>query len=48
MPLIKILFDGLRFADNKYVIGEVDLSTQVVTVVNTAAVKLADLQTFGQ
>jgi hypothetical protein len=43
----KVLFDGLRFSDNSYVIGEVDLSTDQVSIVDTSSVKWADLQTFG-
>lgn len=43
----KVLFDGLRFSDNSYVIGEVDLSIDQVNVVATSSVKWADLQNFG-
>ena len=43
----KVLFDGLRFADNKYVLGQVDLSTNEVTVSATTSGKWADFQTFG-
>jgi hypothetical protein len=43
----KIMFDGLRFSDNKYVIGQVDLNTQVVTASQTGSSKLLDFQTFG-
>ena len=43
----KILFDGLRFSDNSYVIGEVDLATDQVSVINTGSTKWADLQAFG-
>jgi hypothetical protein len=43
----KLMFDGLRFADNRYVIGSVDLGTHQVSVVATSSVKWADLQTFG-
>jgi hypothetical protein len=43
----KIMFDGLRFVDNKYVIEEIDLSTKQITELNTSSVKWADLQTFG-
>ena len=42
----KILFDGLRFSDNHYVIGEYDLSTHTVKVVATSTVKWSDLQSF--
>jgi len=43
----KIMFDGLRFSDNKYVIGQVDLDTKVVTTSQTGSSKLLDFQTFG-
>jgi hypothetical protein len=43
----KIMFDGLRFSDNKYVIGQVDLNTRVVTASQTGSSKLLDFQTFG-
>jgi hypothetical protein len=43
----KVLFDGLRFADNKYVFGQVDLTTSTVTVSATTTGKWADFQTFG-
>jgi len=43
----KIMFDRLRFADNKYVIGEVNLSTHGVTVVNAGSTKWTDLQAFS-
>lgn len=43
----KIMFDGLRFADNKYVIGQVDLSTGAVTASQTGSDKLIDFQTFA-
>ena len=42
----KVLFDGLRFSDNKYVIGEYDLSTNQLNVVATSATKWSDLQSF--
>jgi hypothetical protein len=42
----KVLCDGLRFSDNKYVIGEVDLSTNRVNFVATSATKWSDLQSF--
>ncbi len=42
----KVLFDGLRFADNKYVLGQVDLATREVSVTTTIAAKWADFQTF--
>jgi hypothetical protein len=43
----KIMFDGLRFSDNKYVIGQVDLNTKVVSASQTGSSKLLDFQTFG-
>jgi hypothetical protein len=43
----KVLFDGLRFSDNKYVLGQVDLATKQVSVTSTTAVKWSDFQTFG-
>jgi hypothetical protein len=43
----KVLFDGLRFSDNKYVLGQVDLSTKQVSVTSTIATKWSDFQTFG-
>ena len=43
----KIMFDGLRFSDNKYVIGQVDLNTKVVTASQTGSSRLLDFQTFG-
>jgi hypothetical protein len=42
----KIMFDGLRFADNKYVLGQVDLNTKQVTASNTSTVRWEDFQTF--
>jgi hypothetical protein len=43
----KVLFDGLRFSDNKYVLGQVDLATKQVSVTSTIPVKWSDFQTFG-
>jgi hypothetical protein len=43
----KVMFDGLRFADNNYVLGSIDLGTHQVRTVATSSVKWADLQTFG-
>jgi hypothetical protein len=43
----KVMFDGLRFSDNNYVIGSVDLGTHQVNTVATSSAKWADLQTFG-
>ena len=43
----KIMFDGLRFSDNKYVLGQVDLNTLNVTASQTGSSKLVDFQTFG-
>jgi hypothetical protein len=42
----KILFDGLRFSDNQYVIGEYDLSSNQLNVVAAGAAKWSDLQSF--
>ncbi len=42
----KVLFDGLRFSDNKYVLGQVDLATREASVTTTIAAKWADFQTF--
>jgi hypothetical protein len=44
--LNKIMFDGLRFSDNKYVIGQYDLDTLTFTAVPTGSTKLEDFQTF--
>lgn len=41
-----VMFDGLRFADNRYVIGEIDLSTGAVSYPTTAGTKWTDFQTF--
>lgn len=43
----KIMFDGLRFSDNKYVLGQIDLSTGQVTASQTGSSKLVDFQTFA-
>lgn len=43
----KVMFDGLRFSDNKYVIGQVDLSTGTVSASQTGSDKLVDFQTFA-
>ena len=43
----KVMFDGLRFSDNKYVIGQVDLSTGLVSASQTGSDKLVDFQTFA-
>ncbi len=42
----KVLFDGLRFSDNKYVLGQVDLATREASVTTTIAAKWSDFQTF--
>jgi hypothetical protein len=42
-----LVFDGLRFADNKVVLGEVDLASGEVRVTNQLGTKWADLQLFG-
>ena len=43
----KIMFDGLRFSDNKYVLGQVDLNSGLVTASQTGSSKLVDFQTFA-
>lgn len=40
------MFDGLRFSDNRYVVGQVDLTTGQVTVLNALTSKWEDFQTF--
>jgi hypothetical protein len=35
----KLLFDGLRFADNKFVLGQVDLKTNEVTFPATSTTR---------
>ena len=42
----KIMFDGLRFADKAYVLGEIDLDTMTVISSPTGTGKLVDFQTF--
>lgn len=42
----KIMFDGLRFSDNKYVIGQYDLNTMTFSAAQTGSTKLVDFQTF--
>ncbi len=42
----KILFDGLRFADNKYVIGEIDPGTATVRVTSLTGTKLTSFAAF--
>jgi hypothetical protein len=42
----KIMFDGLRFSDNKYVIGQYDLNTMTWSASQTGSAKLVDFQTF--
>ncbi|MFL5844794.1 MAG: hypothetical protein ACJ762_08885 [Solirubrobacteraceae bacterium] len=39
----KLRFDGLRFADNKYVLGEVDLATGTVTYAAASTTRWTDL-----
>lgn len=41
-----VLFDGLRFADNSYVVGQVDLATGAITAVTPTGAKLQGLQAF--
>lgn len=40
-------FDGLQFSDNQYVIGNVNLSTDQVTIANGDTQNWADFQAFG-
>lgn len=42
----KILFDGLRFVDNKYVIGQVNIHNPQVHLVVSGDSKFEDFQTF--
>lgn len=42
----KVIFDGLRFADNQRVIGEISVDTGAVTVHATNAGRLSNLQAF--
>jgi hypothetical protein len=42
----KMMFDGLRFADNQYVFGQVDLGTNQVNVFTTLTSKWDDFQGF--
>ena len=39
----KVYFDGLRMADNQYVLGEVDLSTNTAEVISTTANKVTSV-----
>lgn len=41
-----VMFDGLRFADNTYVVGRVDLASRQVTTKATGSTRLVDFQTF--
>ena len=43
----KVMFDGLRFADNKYVLGEVNVNTGELRVTAALAGKWDDFQAFG-
>src|SRR5262249_30934306 len=40
------LFDGLRFSDNKVVVGRIDVATGQVTVLSTLPSKWNEFQTF--
>jgi hypothetical protein len=42
-----VMFDGLRFSDNTYVLGICDLNTMACTEAPTGSSKLADFQTFN-
>lgn len=41
-----VLFDGLRFSDNKYVLGSIDLGTGEVSVAAAGAQKWQEVQAF--
>jgi hypothetical protein len=41
-----VMFDGLRFSDNRYVIGRVNLSTGAVSVTSIGSGQLVDFATF--
>ena len=43
----KVLFDGLRFSDNSYVIGEIDPVTGSFEFLDSTSTRLADLQAFA-
>ena len=42
----EVFFDGLRFADNKYVIGKVTVATGAVTILGTTGSKLSDFVAY--
>ena len=42
----KMMFDGLRFADNKYVFGQIDLGTNQLNIFSTLTSKWDDFQGF--
>jgi hypothetical protein len=42
----KMMFDGLRFSDNKYVFGQVDLGTNQLHIFSTLTSKWDDFQGF--
>jgi hypothetical protein len=42
----RLMFDGLRYSDNQYVVGTVNPTTLEVTATATGGTQLADLQTF--
>ena len=41
-------FDGLRFADNRVVVGQIELATGVVTIGSTVEGKWEDFQVFAR
>ena len=41
-----VMFEGLRFADNHVVLGQIDLDTGTVTVSTSLPSRLQDLQAF--
>jgi hypothetical protein len=42
----KLMFDGLRFSDNKYVFGQIDLGTNELNIFTTLSTKWEDFQGF--
>jgi hypothetical protein len=42
----RLMFDGLRFSDNKYVFGQVDLGTNQLNIFTTLSSKWEDFQGF--
>lgn len=42
----RLMFGGLRFSDNTYVLGSIDMATLEVTMTSTGSSRLVDFQTF--